>query len=94
MPRYDFKCHKCDSVEEKFVPLKDYEEIQICEKCGEDLERLFPLVGATHGDEAAWLRTTTEFLKDGDERTIYKNPVASRAEYKRLLKEKGLEPAG
>ena len=94
MPRHDYKCKKCDTTEEKFVPLQDFDETQLCEVCGKDLERLFPMDGATHGDEAAWLRTATEFLKDGEPHTIHKNPISSRKEYKQLLKEKGLEPVG
>ena len=93
MPLYDFKCGNCDKIEEKAVPLKDFDKPQYCD-CGTQLDRQFPMNGATHGDEAPWLATTTEFLKDGEEETIYNNPVSSRTEYNRLLKDKGLEPRG
>lgn len=94
IPTYDFKCAKCDTTKEEVVPLADYDKVQSCDVCGEDLERLFPMVGATHGDEAAWLSDTTEFLKDGDPGMIHRHPVSSRTEYTKLLREKGLEPAG
>lgn len=94
MPTYDFECKKCDTVEEKVIPLKDYDELQSCDKCKSKLERLFPMVGSTHGDEAPWLNSTTEFLKDGEPGVIHRHPVASRTEYNQLLKQKGLEPAG
>lgn len=91
---HDYKCVKCDITEEKFVPLKDYDSPQYCDECNTKLERLFPMVGATHGDEAPWLSSTTEFLKDGDPNVVYNHPVASRGEYNKLMKEKGLEPVG
>lgn len=94
MPAYDFKCNKCDTTDERVIPLKDFDEPQFCGECKSVLERQFPMVGATHGDEAPWLNSTTEFLKDGEEGSIHRHPVESRTEYNKLLKEKGLEPAG
>lgn len=94
MPTHDYTCHSCNETKERWVPLKYFDDVQPCDKCGKKLERLFPMTGATHGDEAPWLRTATEFLKDGEPETIHNNPIASRTEYNRLLKEKGLEPVG
>ena len=94
MPRHDYKCIDCGTTEERFVPLKDFPQSQFCDKCKAELERQFPKMGATHGDEAPWLNSTTEFLKEGEEKAIHKHPVSSRTEYNKLLKEKGLEPAG
>lgn len=90
---YDFKCGNCDSTVERSVRLKDFDVPQYCD-CGTEMERQFPMQGATHGEEAAWLRTTTEFLKDGEDETIHRHPVSTRGEYKKLLKDKGLEPVG
>ena len=94
MPSHDYKCKDCDTTEERVVKLIDFDEPQLCDECGAVLERQFPRRGATHGDEAAWFRTTTEFLKDGEEGTIHRHPVENRTEYNRLLKEKGLVPVG
>jgi len=94
MPTHDYECPKCVKTVERFVPLAKFEEPQKCDTCGGVLERQFPRVGATHGDEAPWLRSTTEFLKDGDPAIVHNSPVSSRKEYNKLLREKGLEPAG
>lgn len=93
MPTHDYECKQCNKIEEKFIFIRDLDLPQLC-KHGHKQDRLFPKIGATRRDEAPWLRTTTEFLKDGDEETIYKNPVQSRTEYNKLLKEKGLVPVG
>lgn len=65
-----------------------------CHKCDIEMERLFPMQGSTHGDEAPWLESTTAFLKEDNDKVIRRDPVRSRTEYKKLLKEKGLVPVG
>lgn len=92
-PVHDYECKECDKTEEKFVPLADLDLPQRC-KHGHVQRRLFPKNGATHCDEVAWIRSTTEFLKDGEPETIHRNPVTTRTEYNKLLKEKGLHPVG
>lgn len=94
MPRHDYYCKKCKVTDERFVNLVDLDMVQYCEKCGEKVDRQFPKIGVTHSDEAPWLSTTTEFLKDGEAETIHRNPVRTRTEYNKLLKEKGLIPVG
>lgn len=79
---------------ERFVPLKDLNLPQLCEFCEEPLERQFPKIGATHRDEAVWIPSTTEFLKDGEDETVHHYPVTTRGEYNKLMKEKGLHPVG
>lgn len=93
MPNHDYTCGNCGNEEERFVPLNNLDEMQFC-SCGTELKREFPMNGATFGDEAPWLASTTEFLKEGDPDKIYREPVSSRKEYNMLLKEKGLTPVG
>lgn len=93
MPNYDFKCEPCNRVRERYVPLKHFDLPQHCPQCQGQMKRLVSS-GGIQVDGAPWLRSTTEFLKDGEEETIYNNPVTSRKEYNRLLKDKGLEPVG
>lgn len=93
MPRHDYTCVNCGNKEERFVPLDKLEEMQFC-SCGMELRREFPIIGATHGDETSWIESTTEFIKDGEPETLRYDPVKSRTELKKLLKEKGLEPVG
>lgn len=94
MPRHDYSCAKCKKTEERYVALMHLGLSQNCENCGQKLERLFPKMGATHSDEVAWVRDTTEFVKDGEPETVYNDPVTTRTELKKLLKEKGLHPVG
>ena len=92
MPNYDFKCNHCNKTTERYVSLKDFDLPQYC-KCSRTMKRLISKK-AIQTDGAKWLRDTTEFLKDGEEEVVYNDPVTSRKEYNRLLKEKGLIPVG
>lgn len=39
MPRYDFSCKQCETVEERFVKFADLENPQTCNQCGGCLSR-------------------------------------------------------
>jgi len=41
MPRYHYKCNKCDKKYENNLPLKDYDKPQKCEVCGSEMNRVF-----------------------------------------------------
>lgn len=42
---YDFKCNNCNITEERFIPLRFWNEPQFCEKCGNRLVKQFsPIV--------------------------------------------------
>lgn len=47
---YDFKCPKCEKVEEKSIRISDYDEEknkQVCSECGTIMERVFSDIGGT-----------------------------------------------
>lgn len=44
MPNYDFRCKHCDIVEERNVPLKDFDLPQPCPKCDKPMERVMASV--------------------------------------------------
>lgn len=97
MPAYDYKCPECGNIEEKILSINQL-DIQwfACEwhTIPVKMNRIISSSGATHGDEAPWIESTTEFIKDGEPETLRYDPVKSRTEFKKLLKEKGLEPVG
>lgn len=96
MPTYDFKCHECGHVFESILRLAEYEDgpWPTCDGCGsENISRLF---GAGHGgvqcdsiNDVSWLPSALKTLPD-DAGTR----VGSRTEWRRYLKEKGLECKG
>jgi len=96
MPIYEYQCEQCCHVQDAVLKISELETAHvICDECKGDCKRIISKSGATHGDEAAWLASTTETLKGGaSEAEIYHNPVASRTEYKKLCKEKGFTPIG
>lgn len=41
MPKYNWKCQKCEAVTEVDVPIRDYDKPVSCSECGsEDTKRL------------------------------------------------------
>jgi len=45
MPRYDYRCHKCQHIEEVFEGVNDNKNLlHICVKCGEPMHRLLSAV--------------------------------------------------
>jgi putative FmdB family regulatory protein len=87
MPNYDYRCGKCDTAFERYHPLAEYDADTFCHKCGQIATKV--LSCNIHGDEAAWINSTTEFLcKEGEE------PITSRKQYKEKIIELGVEPLG
>lgn len=86
MPTYDYRCPNCQAIIEVFLPLADLNEPQKCSCDGTMKRTISGGHGGTHGDEAAWLRTMTlPLCRPKDE------PITSRTQYNRIMKEKGLE---
>lgn len=46
MPTYDFYCKTCDKTIELIVFYRDFNEIQRCEDCYTQLDRVIPVVPA------------------------------------------------
>lgn len=41
MPKFDFACGKCDTVEERTLKFSEADQTQICDRCGSGLSKLF-----------------------------------------------------
>jgi putative FmdB family regulatory protein len=40
MPIYDYKCEKCENIQEEFRPISEYKCNSLCEKCGALAKRI------------------------------------------------------
>lgn len=89
-PLYDFMCDSCGKVKEKFFHIDDCPKAILCD-CG---ERAKKFISAGHGGiqtdgDVIWMPSAIKTLQPDHER-----PITTRMEYRRYLKEKGLEPIG
>ena len=89
MPVYDYECPWCGEQFEMIVPVKEYDCIQQCPKCGSTSERI---ITSGHGGiqcdsqtDVKWLPSACKnLLPDGHK------PIETRGEYRRYLKEHGV----
>ncbi len=88
MPTYEYSC-ECGHEFEVVKKMSDYRKPEICPTCGREASKKVS-VGATFGDEAAWLNDPTVRGTLQDDSEIRRNPNWSRTDYKRTLKEKGI----
>lgn len=72
MPRYDFSCGKCSTIEERFVRFADLDQPQNCNQCGGHLSRNLSLEvgivwncsGGTRGFAGGGKIAKTPFVKN------------------------------
>lgn len=95
MPLYDFQCQDCDAVIEVFLKLHEYEngDLPACEACGStNTKRVFTAgYGGVQCDsinDVSWLPSALKTLPDDAAK------VESRTEWKRYLKENGMQCKG
>ena len=84
MPIYEFQCLQCEERKEKYRRIVDIDMLTFCD-CGSSMKRLVSSLGATHGDKASWVESTSEMLGQ---------KVTTRTEYNKVLKEKNIVPVG
>ena len=83
MPYYDFKCAKCQTVEEHYVRLGNLDKVVCCPLCGDEAIRQFP-VSAILGFQP--FEAYYDEVLDCD--------VSGRREKKQILVAEGLVEAG
>lgn len=93
MPLYVYKCKKCDKQHEIFLKLENYREEQFCPVCGQKLEKI-PTIGGIEPDQPSWLDHNVIGALQNTDRIAKKleKPIETRGEWKRYLKENGIEP--
>jgi len=80
MPRYDFKCTECETIQELSIKLANYKTISEalrCEKCGAEMKRMMDYKGSFELKGAGWYGsegtgtgyeiTQNEMDKNGDD---------------------------
>ena len=92
-PIYEYQCEFCSHEFEKATKIKEMKRIVHCPVC-KDRATLQVSMGATFGDEAAWINNPETRGSIQDESEIRRNPSLSRSEYKQVLKDKGLVERG
>jgi len=40
MPMFEFYCEKCSTTEEKYLPIKEADQTQTCQKCNNIMKKL------------------------------------------------------
>ena len=86
MPLYDYEC-KCGQTTEEFFHIGEYPSYIQCPECGRRAHKILNLV-AVHGEEATWIDDNLNASLCGPSDP----PITTRTEYKRHLKQHGLEP--
>ena len=89
-PLYDFQCPFCGKKQEHFFHIDDCPEIIECD-CG---KKALKILSVGHGgiqtdNNVTWLPSAIKTLQPD-----YERPLQTRSQYKKYLKEKGLEPIG
>lgn len=87
MPTYEHYCQSCDSVTEDVCMVADRKQFVVCKSCGGSAERIMstPAIRCDSGTDVPWLASACKTLqKDGEQ------PIESRSQYKRYLKDKGI----
>lgn len=90
MPLYDFMCDSCGKIKEKFFHINDCPEAIECE-CGKKAKKI---ISVGHGgiftdNDVIWLESASKVLIKPHEK-----PLTTRGEYKRYLKDNGLQAIG
>jgi putative FmdB family regulatory protein len=84
MPIYNYKCYECNTEFESFSTIKD-REIATCSKCGKKAKKLF--IGKHCNIFDPFKPYWSENISNDNKPVL----IGSRAERKRLLKERHLE---
>ncbi len=86
MPLYEYGCDHCGAVTEQVFKMASKPDTVSCPECGRDARQRVA-IGGIESDEPAWLYEpgVRESLQPPEER-----PVATRSEYRRYLKDRGI----
>lgn len=86
MPLYSYKCLSCGNEFDEICKVKDRKQYASCPICGGKGDRIIVSGhGGVQTDTPAWI--------DNEVRVCLGEPVQTRTELNRVLKEKNLEPA-
>lgn len=93
MPTYEYKCDVCEYDFEINCKISEYKREVNCPMC-RDRARVQVSIGATFGDEAAWINEPEVRGSIQSPEEVLKNPVLTRSEYKKVLSDKGIVERG
>ena len=89
MPVYEHYCHDCGGISDVCCKIDDRKQFVPCVHCGGSAERIMSMIAIQCDSEndVKWLSSARDQLQPEGEK-----PFQTRGEYKRYLKNKGLEP--
>ena len=88
MPLYEFEC-QCGKISEDFFRVAECPDSIDCE-CGKKAKKILSMRGGIQTDnDVTWLPSAVDVLQPD-----YEQRITTRTEYKKYLKEKGLQPIG
>lgn len=88
-PLYEYQCQECNKIHERTFRIVDFPENIPCVECGGRANKIISLGAIQTDGDVKWLPSAVKVLQPDHER-----PIATRGEYKRYLKDKGIQPIG
>ncbi len=93
MPLYDYECELCGEIQERFFKQEHFPPMVPCKECPGMAKKIISFQGGLKGEYPNWIDDSVRWaLQTETERR--NNPIKSRSDWERTLKEKDLVPVG